>query len=475
MSASMTQAAGAAERRREAVSLERASARVRVVKIVCALALSVGFWFSVPYRTLTQGPEDVRQAAVTAAASDDGALQRQIALPMMVLIALYMLWRLPARGRFSGRLLTVVLLFVGWAVVSMAWSDSPAVTGKRLVVFVMDALLAYTIARTLSVMEMALWGFATTGTVALIALYVDAVQQRIFSVFNADYRFAGVMQPNYQAMNLVVGILCGLTVLQYRERAAKWLVPMIGFALALLYLTRSRLSAAICLVLAAWMVLRLARERMNVQTRAMVVIAGLLVVVPAVIYFGGQNAGGTAQSVFMMGRSDVENTSSLSNRAPLWSELMESAEARPLLGYGYGGYWTPQRSERVSLDQGWIVPHAHNTYLDEALALGVVGVLLYAGALWSGAIVAWRRYRSLPSAAALLPAILLTWLALTGVAESVPLDPYLPTMLAYACLVKMCSSEGSEAESDGLLGPGEIVGGVTPQQVPVALPELRRG
>jgi exopolysaccharide production protein ExoQ len=461
---SMAQAAGAAERQREAVSLERASARVWLVKVVCALALSVGFWFSVPYRTLTQGPEDVRQAAVTAAASDDGALERQIALPIMALIALYMLWRLPVRGRFSGRLLTVVVLFLGWAAVSVVWSDSAAVTGKRLVVFAMDALLAYTIARTLSVMEMALWGFATTGCVALIALYVDAVQQRIFSVFNADYRFAGVMQPNYQAMNLVVCILCGLTVLQYREKAAKWLVPMIGFALGLLYLTRSRLSAAICLVLAAWMVMRLVRERMSAQTRAMVMVAGLMVLVPAVIYFGGQNAGGTAQSVFMMGRSDVENTSSLSNRAPLWTELVESAEARPLLGYGYGGYWTPQRLERVSLDQGWIVPHAHNTYLDEMLALGLVGVLLYAAAVWSGAVVAWRRYRAVPGAAALLPAILLTWLALTGVAESVPLDPYLPTMLAYACLVKMCLTEGSEAESDAGLEAGEIIGGLTVQR-----------
>ena len=132
------------------------------------------------------------------------------------------------------------------------------------------------------------------------------------------------------------------------------------------------------------------------------------------------------------------------------------SEARPWLGYGYGGFWTPERLERVSLDQGWIVPHAHNTYLDEELALGVVGCVLYAGALWAG-VAMWlgSDTGACLTNVRMLPAILLTWLAVTGVAESVPLDPFLPTMLAYACLVKMCLVEGSEAgERWGLAGAG---------------------
>jgi hypothetical protein len=123
----------------------------------------------------------------------------------------------------------------GWVL----WSVDPSVTGKRLIVFALDAFLAYTIARVFSVMEMALWGFLTTGTVALIAVYVDLVQQGIFSLFDPDYRFAGVMQPNYQAMNLVVCILCGLTVILYRRQAMRTIAPFLALALALLYLTRS--------------------------------------------------------------------------------------------------------------------------------------------------------------------------------------------------------------------------------------------
>ncbi len=434
------------------IRAEEVATRVRGIKLVCAVALSVCFWFSVPYAQVVQGPEDLSTAGSVAGDTGAGALGRQIALPIIAAIGLYMLWRLPRRGRMDGALRVALVGFAGWAALSVLWSDSPAMSAKRLVVFAMDALFAYAIARVFSVMGFALWGFATTGCVALISLYVDAGMQGIFAPLDPDYRFAGVMQPNYQAMNLVVCIFCGLTLLAYARKSAPWIVGSLGVALVLLYLTRSRLSAAVCLALAAFPLARIARERMAVQTRALVVLAVLLVAVPAGIYFAGQNAGVAAQSVFMMGRSDTENTSSLSNRVPLWEELMESAEARPWLGYGYGGFWTPERQERVSLDQGWIVPHAHDTYLDETLALGLVGALLYAGALWSGAVIAWRRYRSRPGAVSLLPALLLTWLAVTGVAESVPLDPYLPSMLAYGCLLKMCLVEGSEEEEDWIFG-----------------------
>jgi hypothetical protein len=49
-----------------------------------------------------------------------------------------------------------------------------------------------------------------------------------------------------------------------------------------------------------------------------------------------------------------------------------------------------------------------------------------------------------------------------SLAESTPLDPYLPTILAYICVVKMFLAEGSEAESDRARGPREIMTGVSP-------------
>ena len=115
-----------------------------------------------------------------------------------------------------------------------------------------------------------------------------------------------------------------------------------------------------------------------------------------------------------------------------------------------------------------MVPHAHDTYLDQTLSRGVSGMLLYVGSLCGGAVIAWRRFRRRPSEQSLLPAILLTWLALTGVAESTPLDPYLPTILAYSCLVKVCLIEGSEEETDSHFGDEIIHGMPRPKSLVVS-------
>ncbi len=138
--------------------------------------------------------------------------------------------------------------------------------------------------------------------------------------------------------------------------------------------------------------------------------------------------------VLMMGRTDTENTASLSNRAPLWSELLDNVEQHPVLGFGFEAFWSAERVQKISVDQGWIVPHAHNTYLDQTLSLGLVGAFLYTCTVVSGCVVAWRRYGAHSDESSLLPALLLSWLVLLSLSESIPIAPNLPTLIAYTCL-----------------------------------------
>lgn len=434
----------AAEQRSQNAALESESRKLRWNKIICGIALGICFWFSVPYQFPYVQERDPKAAAAVESQAYAGSISRQISMPILFCIGLYMLWRLPRRGEFRGRLMALTLLYLGWALVSVTWSVDASITGKRLVVFAIDAFTAFAIASTLSMMEMALLGFFATAGVALIALYVETVKLAELAPFDPDYRFMGVTTANYMAMSLVVCVFCALTLLEYRRRWALWLVPSTLLALVLLILTRSRVSTIIVIFMLAIMLNKLARDYFTPHVRAMVVIAALAVILPAGIYVVGKSGTGAAQMAFMMGRNDTQNTSNLSNRAPLWSELMGSVERNPLLGVGYDGFWTPARVESISADQGWAVPHAHNTYLDQALSLGVIGALLYAAMVWSAVVMAWSRYRSDRSAESLLAAVLLTWLALEGLAESVPLDPYLPTLLAYACIAKMCMAKNPE-------------------------------
>jgi exopolysaccharide production protein ExoQ len=449
MSLTLAERSARADQRRTLRWYEQACYRVRVLKIVLAFLLFVLFWAATPYYLPLVIDPDPAKAAANEAAAYAGNLSRQIAMPILTLVALFLLWRFRLRGRVKGHLIYVVWAYIVWTVASFAWSESPDTTDKRLIVFCMNLLLCYAFARVLSMLEIASLGMMICSLTAVASFIADAVVQGQFAPMDPSYRFQGVMTANYQAENLVVLILCALTLVQKRPR---WLKPMaawIGIVLVLLYLTRSRLSSIICIVLAAGMGIRIARTRLKVASRGVVYVAIAAIVVPSVVYLTFAQGESAAQGAFMMGRTDTENTSNLSNRAPLWAELWDTGVAyRPWLGYGYAGFWTPARVEKISYDQGWMVPHAHNTYLDQVLSIGIPGALLYIAALWGAALVAWRRNYRERTAESLLPAALLTWVALTGMAESVPVDPYLPTLLAYTCVMKMCLLPGSETQSE---------------------------
>jgi len=59
---------------------------------------------------------------------------------------------------------------------------------------------------------------------------------------------------------------------------------------------------------------------------------------------------------------------SLTGRADIWAHLVPYAMQRPLLGHGFGGFWTDALRAATS-------SHAHNGYLDIILNMGFVGLL----------------------------------------------------------------------------------------------------
>lgn len=70
--------------------------------------------------------------------------------------------------------------------------------------------------------------------------------------------------------------------------------------------------------------------------------------------------------------------STLTGRTDIWGAVMESIMKRPILGYGYGGFWWGTHGEAYNIDSrvGWMVPYAHNGFLDIWLELGAVGLAL---------------------------------------------------------------------------------------------------
>jgi exopolysaccharide production protein ExoQ len=72
----------------------------------------------------------------------------------------------------------------------------------------------------------------------------------------------------------------------------------------------------------------------------------------------------------------------LSGRVELWHWVGVMILNRPMLGYGFSGFWkgASDYSDVIETRIGWSPEYAHNGYLEIALSLGVVGLFLF---LWS--------------------------------------------------------------------------------------------
>jgi exopolysaccharide production protein ExoQ len=77
----------------------------------------------------------------------------------------------------------------------------------------------------------------------------------------------------------------------------------------------------------------------------------------------------------------------LSKRTDLWELSLAAVRKNPALGYGFVAFWNAdsQPAARIREELNWDVPHAHNGYVEIALGLGMVGLILcaivYAGLL----------------------------------------------------------------------------------------------
>jgi len=63
----------------------------------------------------------------------------------------------------------------------------------------------------------------------------------------------------------------------------------------------------------------------------------------------------------------------LNGRVWLWQECRGYAGQHRFIGYGFNGFWTPERIEAISKSQGWTLTTGHSIYVDLILELGVIG------------------------------------------------------------------------------------------------------
>jgi O-antigen ligase len=99
-------------------------------------------------------------------------------------------------------------------------------------------------------------------------------------------------------------------------------------------------------------------------------------------------------------------------------ELLKETHKRPMLGYGFGGFWDEKNTLKYSEMLHWHIPHGHNAYLDTVLSTGLVGLVLYLLWLLATMVVCVSRYERTGRAGLLFALCLCVFAIVHGISES---------------------------------------------------------
>ncbi|MBF0458251.1 MAG: O-antigen ligase family protein [Nitrospirae bacterium] len=110
----------------------------------------------------------------------------------------------------------------------------------------------------------------------------------------------------------------------------------------------------------------------------------------------------------------------LTGRDCLWKGTLGMLERRPLLGYGYGGFWLGGDSGgNVVRDLcKWAIPHSHNGFLEIGINLGLVGFFIFFFGYFRTARLAFRNLYLSASNKSIWPFVFVTLLFLDNITEN---------------------------------------------------------
>ena len=253
---------------------------------------------------------------------------------------------------------------------SAVWSIDPMLSAKRGLILAFLATAALGLQRAFTVEELCQAVIVVCGLFLLVGVVAE-VRLGVFHPWSSGYRFAGTVHPNTQAIHCAL-LALGAALLPCRSmRQLLWTVLLVSVATLLLLLTKSRtslLAFAATVALLVWL-------RTSGRTR-LVLVLGLLLAVSSgllVMEMSGQRVAERFDDVVLLGRTG--KTATLSGRIPLWSALVPYILDRPILGYGYGAFWSPDRILEMASKTKWQMVHSHNAYIETLLAVGLTGLL----------------------------------------------------------------------------------------------------
>ena len=272
------------------------------------------------------------------------------------------------RGCLELKALTLLSLL---APVSALWSVQPLVSGRRGIFLILATLFAVYLVEKFEAVELAQMLVLTGVVVGLLGIVVSIADP----VIGRDARNGGAWQGVFGSKNgcaqYMIFLLSPAVCFRFSKRSMRLLAYSLYFVAAvLIVMAKSKTAWLLCpgfIGLVAW--LSQLRKISSKSAR----LAIFVVVAFAVMVALGLPPPG-AYILKLLGKE-----STLSGRVPLWMGVLTAISKRPLLGYGYDGFWHQGlQGEVLNI---YTITHfevfqAQSGFLEVWLGLGLVGLVL---------------------------------------------------------------------------------------------------
>lgn len=299
---------------------------------------------------------------------------RVLFVPVYAFLA-WAIWRDRARAWAAAGACPLLLALVALAAVSALWSIDAAATLRRAAWLAATMAFGFYLAwrydwRGLLNVLAGAFVILAAGSLALGAL-APAIGRMAFEhpgawsgLWTHKNTLGGVM-----ALGVAVAAAAAVVSPQHRRL---WVSTAVGcFLLVLLSTSKTALLASLLglgvIGLCAW-----------VRRGPLAALAAGACLAVAAITAAGVAALAPDLIVAALGRDLT-----LTGRTDIWQAAAPAAAARPWLGYGYYAFWLPEDGPAYWVREAvrWQVASAHSSWLETALGLGRIGVLLFAAQL----------------------------------------------------------------------------------------------
>lgn len=281
----------------------------------------------------------------------------------------------------------LIVFFILYLTASMTWSQAPDITLRRMAGIWGPTLFAFYL----------IWRFDLPSLLSLtsIALGLAAIGSLFYGVVLPDQ---GIMQDEspelqgawrglYTHKNSLGQVMLGYAVINlalWRLKKAK--LALLGLGMAVLLIILSRSTTSLILLPLAFAVPFL--QKFMIQSSKIQYVVLVLVFISSIAIVA---IGASAENLIVeLTGKDLTFT----GRVELWDMVATSIMEKPLAGYGYGAFWIGEVGESGKINAALDLAYdtAHNGYLDLALDLGMVGLLLYLASMLRYLVFFFQNY-----------------------------------------------------------------------------------